>query len=170
MSLRDDALSIFLTQRPALVRYAVKLTGDRGEAEDLLQEAWLRFSATAASRRIEEPAGYLRRIIRNLVFDGRRRKGLEQRLFDGDANRVAETVASDEPSAQANAEAKHELAIVRGVIARMPERMRIAFEMHRFQGIKLVDIAAHLSISKSLAHELVVEGVERCKMALRKNR
>lgn len=170
MSWRDDALSIFLTQRPALIRYAVKLTGDRAEAEDLLQEAWLRFSDIAGRRRIKEPEGYLHRIVRNLIFDGRRCKGLEQRLFDGDASRIAETVASDEPSALANAEAKDELAIVQRVIAHMPDRMRIAFEMHRLQGIKLVDIAAHLSISKSLAHELVVEGVERCKKALRKNR
>lgn len=170
MSRRDDALSIFLTQRPALVRYVVKLTGDRAEAEDLLQEAWLRFSDIVDGRQIEEPEGYLHRIVRNLVLDGRRRKGLEQRLFDDDAGRIAETIASDEPSALANAEARDELAIVQGVIAHMPDRMRIAFEMHRFQGVKLVDIAAHLSISKSLAHELVVEGVEQCKKALRKNR
>lgn len=170
MSRRDDTLSIFLTQRPALIRYAVNLTGDRAEAEDVLQEAWLRFSDIAGGRRIEEPEGYLHRIVRNLIFDGRRRRGLEQRLFDGDASRIAETVASDEPSALANAEARDELAIVQQIIAHMPDRMRIAFEMHRFQDVKLVDIAMRLSISKSLAHELVVEGVERCKKALRKNR
>lgn len=170
VSRRDDTLSIFLTQRPALIRYAASLIGDRAEAEDLVQEAWLRFNAVAASRWIEEPAGYLHRIVRNLILDGRRRQSLERRLFDANAERVAETVPSDEPSASATAEAKDELAIVRDTIAAMPERMRIAFEMHRFQGVKLVDIAAHLRISKSLAHELVVEGVEWCKQALQKGR
>jgi RNA polymerase sigma-70 factor (ECF subfamily) len=52
----------------------------------------------------------------------------------------------------------------------MPDRMRQAFDMHRFQGMKLVEIAARLSISKSTAQELVVDGVERCRRALKNNR
>lgn len=167
---RDVALDVFLTQRQALIRYAAALVGDRSEAEDLVQEAWLRFSAIAGNRPIDEPAGYLHRIVRNLVLDGRRRHSLEQRIFDANAERVAETVPSDEPSASATSEAKEELAIVRAAIAAMPQRMQIAVEMHRIDGARLLDIAARLSISKSLAHELVVDGVERCKQALRNGR
>ncbi|TGX49208.1 sigma-70 family RNA polymerase sigma factor [Sphingomonas gei] len=170
MSRQEDVLSIFLTQRQALVRYASGLTGNRAEAEDVVQEAWLRFHAVAGGRLLAEPERYLRRIVRNLIVDGRRRKGLEQRLFDPDSAGLAETLASEQPSALTEIAAREELEIVRKAVAAMPERMRRAFEMHRFEGARLVDIAASLSISKSLAHELVVEGVQRCKRSLRGER
>jgi RNA polymerase sigma-70 factor (ECF subfamily) len=85
MAGQDNTLRVFLRQRNALIRYAANLTGDRSEAEDLVQEAWLRFDAVASHRPLNEPQGYLHRIVRNLVMDGRRRRGVEQRLFDADA-------------------------------------------------------------------------------------
>ena len=51
-------------------------------------------------------------------------------------------------------------------IAELPERTRIALEMHRFGGCKLKEIAAALGISIPLAHILVAEGVQHCKRRL----
>lgn len=163
---QDKTLDLFLHHRSALVRYAAHLMGDRGEAEDLVQEAWLRFSTIAGQRPLSEPAGYLHRIVRNLVLDGRRRKGLEQKLFESDTEADTQHLPSDQPCALTTMAAREELAVVQEAIAAMPERMRTAFEMHRFQGIKLVEIASRLAISKSLAQELVAEGVQRCRRAL----
>ena len=77
-------------------------------------------------------------------------------------------IPSDEPSQQMRMEARDELAMLHKAMARLPKRTRRAFEMHRFEGMKLVEIAAELGISKSLAQELVMEGVEYCKKALRR--
>lgn len=167
MSDANDTLSVFLSQRAELVRYAATITGDIAEAEDVVQEAWLRFGAVAGKRFLEEPNGYLYRIVRNLALDGRRRKGLEQRLFADNGLEVAAEVESDAPSPLAQMEAKNEIDIIRLALAALPQRTRRAFEMHRFQGIKLVAIAAQLGISKSLAQELVIDGVEHCKRALK---
>lgn len=168
MSRQEDVLRIFLSQRPGLIHYAASRVGDRAEAEDLVQEAWLRFSAIAREKGLAEPVGYLHRILRNLILDRHRRKGVEQRLFETEPEGVMLALPDEEPSAWADLAAREELAIVRAAIAAMPERMRLAFEMHRFEGIKLVEIAARLSISKSLAQTLVVDGVEQCKKALRR--
>jgi RNA polymerase sigma factor (sigma-70 family) len=170
MAGQDNTLRVFLRQRNALVRYAANLTGDRSEAEDLVQEAWLRFDAVASHRPLAEPQGYLHRIVRNLVMDGRRRRGVEQRLFDADAGDLIHAVPGDQPSAEAQVAAREELEIIRATLAAMPDRMRQAFEMHRFQGMTLVEIAARLSISKSTTQELVVDGVERCRRALKGHR
>ncbi|MET0366004.1 MAG: sigma factor-like helix-turn-helix DNA-binding protein, partial [Sphingobium sp.] len=95
-------------------------------------------------------------------------KGFEQRLFHGDALDTAAVIASDEPSAHVHLEAAHELKLVQDAIAQLPERTRTAFMLHRFEGLRLIDIAARLGISKSLAHELVTDGVEQCRKALRR--
>ncbi|MEG3150988.1 sigma-70 family RNA polymerase sigma factor [Sphingomonas sp. ZT3P38] len=163
-----DTLQVFLGAREALLRYATRITGDSVEAEDVVQDAWIRFRAVTSARSLEEPNGYLFRIVHNLALDRQRRRGRQSRVFVGDATMVAEQVADDQPSEQARAEAKDELAVLRKAMAKLPVRTRRAFEMYRFDDMKLIEIADKLGISKSLASELVIDAVEFCKEALRR--
>ncbi|MEW9854622.1 sigma-70 family RNA polymerase sigma factor [Novosphingobium sp. M1R2S20] len=163
-----DTLQVFLAAQADLLRYAARITGDPAEAEDVVQDAWLRFRATASARILEEPNGYLFRIVHNLALDRRRRQGRENRFLAVSAAAATELVPSDQPSQQARAEAKDELDVLRTAMARLPTRTRRAFEMHRFEDMKLIEIAEELGISKSLASELVIEAVEYCKKVLRR--
>lgn len=163
-----DTLQLFLAAQADLLRYATRITGDSIEAEDVVQEAWLRFRATASERMLEEPNGYLFRIVQNLALDRQRRQGRENRVFVAGATAATALVPSDQPSQQADVEAKDELARLHKAITQLPERTRRAFEMHRFEEMKLVEIAGELGISKSLAQELVMDAVEFCKKALRR--
>lgn len=163
-----DALQVFLAAQADLLRHAARIVGDPAEAEDVVQDAWLRFRATANARIIEEPNGYLFRIVHNLALDRRRRQSRQARIFVGGATVARELVPSDQPSQQARAEAHDELALVRKALAQLPARTRRAFEMHRFEDMKLIEIAEELGVSKSLASELVIEAVETCKNALRR--
>jgi RNA polymerase sigma factor (sigma-70 family) len=161
-------LRLFLSLRADLTRYVRTIAADGDDVDDIVQEAWCRFSAAAPSQAIQEPRGFLFRIARNLAMDGHRRRQTERKLFASEAPEVTSLVPSDEPSAQAQVEAVDELAAVRAAIARLPERTRTAFLLHRVEGLKLVDIAARMGISKSLAQQLVVDGLERCKAARRR--
>lgn len=163
-----DSLQLFLAAQADLVRYATRITGDPAEAQDVVQDAWLRFRATVGSRTLEEPSGYLFRIVHNLALDRQRRGGRESRIFTTEAAVATELVPSDQPSQQASAEAKDELAMIHKALGLLPARTRRAFEMHRFEDMKLIEIAQELGISKSLASELVIEAVEFCKKALRR--
>jgi len=134
----------------------------------VVQDAWLRFRATARSPTLEEPTGYLFRIVHNLALDRQRRDGRASRIFATEATVAAELIPSDQPSQQASVEAKDELVMVRNALEQLPVRTRRAFEMHRFEDMKLIEIAQELGISKSLVSELVIEAVEFCKKALRR--
>lgn len=162
------ALRIYLAARAELIRYATRLTNDPAAAEDVVQDAWLRFREVAASRVLDEPKGYLFRIVQNLVMDRQRRQGLESRIFAADSTAAAANVPSDQPSQLALTEARDELTLLRGAIMKLPVRSRRALEMHRFEDMKLVEIAEELGISKSLASELIIDAVEYCKKALRR--
>ena len=52
-------------------------------------------------------------------------------------------------------------------MAELPERTRVALEMHRFGGFKLREIAAHLGISVTVAHELIAQAVAHCRCRVR---
>ena len=163
----ETTLSLFVENRGALVDYANSITGNRAQAEDLVQEAWLRFDAAAQGRLIEDAKGYLYRIVRNLAMDCQRRKARESRVFKTDHfDKAAENCADETPTPEAVALYKDEYQRVREAMAELPERTRIAFEMHRFGGAKLKDIAAFLDISVSLAQVLVTEAAEHCKARL----
>ena len=69
-----------MRQRPALVNYASSIIGNRVLAEDLVQEAWLRFDEASKGRFLEDATGYLYRIVRNLALDSKRRDAQENRV------------------------------------------------------------------------------------------
>src|SRR3546814_1293981 len=66
-------LNLYLRHRAELIDYATPIVGDRALAEDVVQDAWLRFSEAgshdAKTRLIRQPVGYLYRIVRNLALD-----------------------------------------------------------------------------------------------------
>jgi RNA polymerase sigma factor (sigma-70 family) len=157
-------LSLFLAHRGDLLNYATGITGDHARAEDVVQEAYLRFDG-AADKRLSEPVGYLYRIVRNLALDNRRQQVREGRFFVPD-DAATEHAAEDRPSPEAEAVSKAEIRALHDAMAELPERMRIALEMHRFGECKLKDIAEHLGISIGLAHKLVVDGLEHCRERL----
>ena len=164
---RDNtAVGLFMAHRGALVNYASGIVGDAVQAEDVVQEAWLRFGAVASSRVLEEPVGYLYRIVANLALDRRRRATLETRETAPEAKRNAVGMVDRTPSPEEEAIARQDLQRVMSAMAELPERTRIALEMHRFGGCTLREIAEHLGISVSMAQVLVVQGVKHCQRAL----
>jgi len=158
-------VALFMAHRDELLAYASGIVGDHADAEDVLQEAFLRFDAVAGARPLDEPLGYLYRIVRNLAVDGRRRKTREGRLILADTTQAEET-PEDRPSPEAEAAGRDELRAMRDAMAELPERTRIALEMHRFGGCTLKDIAAFLDVSIGTAHGLVISGLEHCRARL----
>lgn len=162
----DETLNLYIAHRRELVNYANGIVGDHGRAEDVVQEAYLRFRAAAAGRLLEEPVGYLYRIVRNLALDGRRRTMLEGRHIEGTLVQVEDEIAEDRPSPEAVLMARQDLQRVLAAMAELPERTRIALEMHRFGGCKLREIAERLGISVSMAQVLVMDGIRHCQRSL----
>lgn len=161
-------LDLYMAHRRELVNYASGIVGDRARAEDVVQEAYLRFADVAGRRLLDEPLGYLYRIVRNLALDGRRRQAHEERFLSPADSVDLSQAAEARPSPETEAVNRAELQLVMDALAELPERTRLALEMHRFGGCKLREIADRLDISVTLAHALVAEAVEHCRARLRK--
>ena len=156
---------VFLSNRAALVDFATPIVGDRARAEDVVQEAFLRF-ASAQDRPeapVENPAAYLYRIVRNLALDWARRRAVEQR-------RQAEApLWWMLPSAPRTPEQellhRQDLDRIAAALADLTPEARLAVEMHRFGGYTLGEIAERLDTSVPTAHRLVRDAL--VKIALR---
>jgi RNA polymerase sigma factor (sigma-70 family) len=168
--MRQDGsnLALFMAHRRQLIKYASGFLNDRNWAEDLVQEAFLRFDATMGAKLLDEPIAYLYRIVRNLALDGHRQRAREARYMVSDTGIAVDSLADDRPSPEAEALHRDQLRVLQAALAELPERTRLALEMHRFGGYKLRQIAERLGISNALAHSLVAEAVEHCRQRLRR--
>lgn len=160
MSANDGKLKAYLAHRAALVRYATPLLGSRSQAEDVVQEAYLRIAAPeSAAGPAKLPLSYLYRVVRNLAFDWLRRRGVEKRQEEAEPPDWMLPAAL--PSPERQLQQREELALVATVLAELPEQARIAVEMHRFGGHTLQEIAARLSVSVPTAHRLIRDAIAR---------
>ena len=155
-------LRLYQSHRPALVDYARAIIGDESHAEDVVQDAWLRFDGAVQKAQLREPLRFLYRIVRNLAIDSRRRIRTNTDRYSTDVLEVTNVVASDSPSPEEAAVARNELDHILAALRELPERTRIAVEMHRFGGHTLAEIAETLDISVGTAHALVADGVKHC--------
>jgi RNA polymerase sigma-70 factor (ECF subfamily) len=64
----DTATDVFEDHRPVLTGVAYRMLGRVADAEDVVQEAWLRWSADDRSD-VREPRGYLVRVTTRLAID-----------------------------------------------------------------------------------------------------
>jgi RNA polymerase sigma factor (sigma-70 family) len=68
MSRPDVPTDVFETHRPRLVRLAYRMLGSVAEAEDIVQDGWLRWR-TVDPDEIREPAAWLTRTVTRLCLD-----------------------------------------------------------------------------------------------------
>lgn len=156
------ASALYSTHRAALVDYAAGIVGGRTQAEDVVQDAWLRIQHAERNRLLEEPLRYFYRVVRNLALDRTRAVKREGRRSSEDMTPALDAVLDDAPSPEEVVLDRDELRRVIESMSELPERNRIALVMHRVEGCKLKEIAAHLNISVSLAHALVAEAMRHC--------
>jgi RNA polymerase sigma-70 factor (sigma-E family) len=110
---------LFHQQYPAMVRLALLLTSDRGLAEDIAQEAFVR--TWRAWNRIEKEASapaYLRATVVNLA-----RSSLRRRLVERRHGAVAGGTQADETPGRQGADPADRLAVLEA-LRRLPYRQR----------------------------------------------
>lgn len=144
--------AVFLTQRPMLLRLLVARLGHRDDAEDTLQDMWLRIDQLA-DQPIAQPAAFLYRIAANLATDRRIAAG---RRGARDAAWVdVQPHAADFPDTERTLIARDELAAVQASIDAMPPRMRDALRLFRIEGASQRAIADTLGITVSGVEKLL---------------
>jgi RNA polymerase sigma-70 factor (sigma-E family) len=144
-----------LARGAALLRMAIMLTGNRADAEDLVQAALAK--TYLAWDKINDRAAldaYVRRAMVNTHISWWRRRRVEEFPTDDLPDQVVADHARDSDMAE----------VVRAALDRLPQRMRAAVMLRYFEDMTEPEIAATLGISLGTVKSTVSRGVARLRI------
>lgn len=144
--------AVFLAERPMLARLLAARLGGTADAEDALQDMWLKLDQIV-DRPVADPAAYLFRMAANLAAD--RRLSSARRGARDSGWMEAQSDADDIPDMERVLIARERLRQVQAALATLPERTQRAFRMFRLEGRPQREIAHELGISVSGVEKLL---------------
>jgi len=147
---------LFERYRASLFRYINHLTPSREDAEEILQEAYIRILAVETLDMLEARArGYLFKIAANLVHDRIRKNISQSRDRHVSLNEFDITNQSPEPDIRA--EWQESLKTIKQCLMSLTHRQRKVFLMHCIERLTNREIARVLKIStKTVERDLVL--------------
>ncbi len=144
-----------------LLRSAFLMMGDRGEAEDVVQECLFRIARKwPRVRSMEHPGAYTRRVMVSLVLDG-----------GGRRSRRSAELAGAEPPPASGREGANAAALDTGIdliraLVELPPRQRAVLVLRYFADLPEAEVAAALGCSLGTVKSSTSRALERLRQAL----
>ncbi|QIK74956.1 sigma-70 family RNA polymerase sigma factor [Nocardioides piscis] len=146
-----DQTQVFEAERARLLRIATNVLGDRGEAEDVVQTAWLRLDRNEAE--IDNLPGWLTTVTTRLCLD-RLRLRVPLPVEDEEVERVSAAASPPVDPADHVVLADTVGVALQVVLDRLSPSERVAFVLHDSFGVDFTTIAAVLDTTPSAARKL----------------
>jgi RNA polymerase sigma-70 factor (ECF subfamily) len=140
----SDAWTIWLDRHgPTLVLFARQWVPSRADAEDVVQEAFIRF--WRSRQQVHEPTAYLYACVKNCALHWQRGRARRCRREEAAARPEAETWFAGP------LEQEERRAAIAAALGRLPENQREVLVMKIWGGLSFPQIAAALEISANTA-------------------
>ena len=156
--------------RVELLRFLVARTGNASEAEEILQEMWLRLGVSAEGP-IANPRPYLYRIAQNLVVDrarARQRRARREQAWSNPQPSAGSNMDPIDPSQSAEEAMieREEIALLASAVSNLPDGARRVFTMHKLEGHSHSEVAQMLGISASGVEKHMAVAMKHLRRAL----
>lgn len=157
--------SVISRYAPRLLRFLELRTGNRSDAQDLAQEAYLRLCRVPDGDLILKPESYLFRIAFNLSNEFMLRRNtqpsnLAETEQDGDEG------PGDEGRYCSELEHRSEIQLLERAIAELPPLYQAVLLLRKRDGYSHEEIAMRLSISPHTVHKYLTRALLQCRMIL----
>ena len=150
-----EQVSEFESLRPHLVAVAYRLTGTVADAEDIVQDAWLRWDAAENRHQIADLRAWLTTVVSRLGLDRLRSAAYRRESYVGQW--LPEPVVTGLDGADplsvvvANEDARYAAMVV---LERLSPDQRVAFVLHDGFAVPFADVAEVLGTTESAARQL----------------
>jgi RNA polymerase sigma-70 factor (ECF subfamily) len=145
-----------------LWRYAVRLTGDRARAHDVVQEtllkAWQHPEVTCDAAR--SPRAWLFTVARNMIIDEQRSARFRNESVIGDTDQIHERASPDETNSALNR------MLLSSALARLSPDHRTVIRLSYYEGWTSAQIAADLEIPEGTVRSRLHYAVRALQLTL----
>jgi RNA polymerase sigma factor (sigma-70 family) len=153
--------AIYTEHRTQLVSQARRITRDEAEANEVVQEAFLKFMLAAPDLDTADRAiAYLRTSVNNLALNVIRARGARPNLVAIDADttqeRLNEIASENHIDLDTTITAAEDAAIIREALARLTSDQRTALVMWEMEGRTTEEIATALNTSPANVRHILV--------------
>lgn len=155
----DPAAELFAAHRPRLVRLAYRMLGSMAEAEDIAQDAWLRWQKAGQSD-IRTPAAWLNRTVTRLCLDAMKSARARRETYIGEW--LPEPIVELEEEALQRDELTLTLMLA---LERLSPLERAAFLLHDVFGVALGEVAATLERDAATVRQLAARARKHVRAA-----
>ncbi len=156
--LEDDHFQRWFSEaQDGLVRYAYLCCGDRDHAEELVADSVARLWPTWRSGRVQNPDGYVRRIIANKLTDTRRRAAVRRR--------VDRQMRSDGVTGDSTAATDDELTLLPLVLG-LPPKQRAVIVLRYYESRSEEEIASLLDLPAGTVKSRAARGLDQLRAQL----
>jgi RNA polymerase sigma factor (sigma-70 family) len=154
--------AIYRTQAPKIVASVRGRLRSDQEAQDIVQDAFVRFLGFVSRQRPRDPGAVLNRITRNLLIN---RSQLSRNVVPHVP--IGDNLGLAVPAVQCEEmEVEQMREQYRAIVASLPPRMREVFILHRLEDLSYKEIAARLDISIRTVEWHFAEAIIRIDKAL----
>jgi RNA polymerase sigma-70 factor (ECF subfamily) len=157
--------TLFRIHRASLLRFAISKLKDTDEADQFVQEAFIRFEKNYDADAIASPQALLARIVSNLVID--RIRGKNARAAREDAWGKLHTAGADDSLSHKQSvdparalDAKQQVEAVLRVLDTLPEKTRKIFLLHRLEGLSHAEVSERTGIPRSTVEKHMIRGIK----------
>ncbi|MBA2676371.1 RNA polymerase sigma-70 factor [Ramlibacter sp.] len=156
------ALAAFAALRPRLFGIAYRMLGLRADAEDVLQDAWLRWNA-ADRAAVQSPEAWLVTVTTRLAIDRLRAAKAEREAYTGIW--LPEPLVADERTPESAAELASDLSVAfLHMLERLAPEERAAFLLRQVFDYDYGEIAAMLDKGEAAVRQAVHRAGERVRL------
>jgi RNA polymerase sigma-70 factor (ECF subfamily) len=157
---RETLAALSRIYRLSLQRYFERRIRNKTDADDLIQEVFLRLARRADFQSIRHLEGYLFEVAANVLQDHLR---LSRSRAFGLHDELKETDVREDFSPERVLIGKDNLGCVARALRELPERARMAFVLHRLEGLRQPEIAWRLGVSVSAVEKYIIRALVHVK-------
>jgi RNA polymerase sigma-70 factor (ECF subfamily) len=165
-SIPSSLLAAYFERRPALKRFfQARFGASPAEADDLLQELYLKLAENGEPEGVADFGAYLYRLAHNLTLD-RMRAGRRALARDGawriaNHNLARQEDVADLPGPEEAVAARQRLARLLAALQTLPPQTAQVFRLHKFEGLSYAETAERLGVSKSAIEKHMTTALKR---------
>jgi RNA polymerase sigma factor (sigma-70 family) len=130
------------------------------DADDVLQESYLKLLRTRAAGQIKSTRAYFFSVARNTAFTLFRRARLYSETSA--AGRAELSALDPAPDAAESADSHRRIALAVEAIDRLPGRCREIVQRVAFRGMSAAEIGAELGLSPATVRVQMARGIKKC--------